>query len=590
LEYIKNFLSSPNVDDCTLQEHLKCNEDEFNILKFLLTSYLKGKEIVSAATILVSVFGNDKLSLDEFDNFDFSTDLSLLSKSESIRDLVKKGLLVCNIGFNELVEMTTVEIINCSFSLSRFFLLILENGKPDFYEVEDKPYESELAYIKHQFKRVEYYQALSHFCNTYHESHKAIEIIEKNIELIETDIKNRTEISDIELKLNEFFVENEFLEKEQIIFLALLKNEYLPTESFSTLSSLIDLISVNEDEKLQNRNLLSSESKLIQDGFVYVSDELFMNDLSGYFIDKDILDTLDVFANTKPKRKTKSKTKIQDIIEEQDIFEYVEPKTTLDDVVLNPETSNTLQNLLKQVDNKVLSRLKKWGIKDKKSGISSKIIFYGVAGTGKTMTAHSLAKSLKRGVLSFDCSKVLSMYIGESEKNVRKIFDDFKDISKQMTKEPILLLNEADQFLSTRTTTSGSGSEKMHNQMQNIFLEQIEKFDGILIATTNLLETIDKAFSRRFNYKIEFKKPNFDQRISLWNKLLPKDAPLEDIDSKKLAKHELTGGQIELIIKNTAYKVACKDEPLFTMKDFTEEIEKEKNSSFDSQRQMGFEL
>ena len=90
----------------------------------------------------------------------------------------------------------------------------------------------------------------------------------------------------------------------------------------------------------------------------------------------------------------------------------------------------------------------------------------------------------------------------------RNIFDKYNEIKEQTKTEPILLLNEADQFLSSRSSGTGSSADKMHNQMQNIFLEQIERFDGILIATTNLLENLDKAFSRRFNYKIEFVKPN----------------------------------------------------------------------------------
>ncbi len=113
------------------------------------------------------------------------------------------------------------------------------------------------------------------------------------------------------------------------------------------------------------------------------------------------------------------------------------------------------------------------------------------------------------------------MYIGESEKNVRNIFDKYNEIKEQTKTEPILLLNEADQFLSSRSSGTGSSADKMHNQMQNIFLEQIERFDGILIATTNLLENLDKAFSRRFNYKIEFVKPNHEQRVELWKKLIP---------------------------------------------------------------------
>ena len=205
------------------------------------------------------------------------------------------------------------------------------------------------------------------------------------------------------------------------------------------------------------------------------------------------------------------------------------------------------------------------------------------------MTAYSLAKSLKRQVLAFDCSKILSMYVGESEKNVRKIFDTFYDLCDKTKSEPILLLNEADQFLGARSSGNITGSDQMHNQMQNIFLEQIENFKGMLIATTNLLENIDKAFSRRFNYKIEFKKPDTLQRVRLWKQMLPEVAPYaDDMNIEELAKHSLTGGQISLIIKNTAYKVAVMDKPIFSQKDFTEEITKEKDANFDSEKSMGF--
>jgi SpoVK/Ycf46/Vps4 family AAA+-type ATPase len=153
------------------------------------------------------------------------------------------------------------------------------------------------------------------------------------------------------------------------------------------------------------------------------------------------------------------------------------------------------------------------------------------------------------------------------------------------------LLNEADQFLSSRSEGTGSSADKMHNQMQNIFLEQIEKFEGILIATTNLLGNIDKAFSRRFNYKIEFQKPKYKQRLRLWQFMLPEKADYEEgFAMENLAKHELTGGQINLIIKNTAYKVAVKEESVFSELDFLEEIQRELGSSFDGAKSMGFKI
>ena len=225
-----------------------------------------------------------------------------------------------------------------------------------------------------------------------------------------------------------------------------------------------------------------------------------------FFIPEEILQDI-IHPNKKKKR---AKISLDSIIKEQEIFELVEPKQSINDVILHSHTREILDNLLAQVNSNVISLLRLWGIKDKKKGIDAKILLYGAAGTGKTITALALAKSLKKQVLSFDCSKILSMYVGESEKNVRKIFDSYQEICKKIKNEPILLLDEADQFLSTRAT-SGNSADKMHNQMQNIFLEQIERFEGILIATTNLLENFDSAFSRRVNYKIEFKRPNKEQ-------------------------------------------------------------------------------
>jgi SpoVK/Ycf46/Vps4 family AAA+-type ATPase len=104
-----------------------------------------------------------------------------------------------------------------------------------------------------------------------------------------------------------------------------------------------------------------------------------------------------------------------------------------------------------------------------------------------------------------------------------------------------------------------------------------------------LLENIDKAFSRRFNYKIEFKKPDKEQRLDLWKMMLPKHAPFEEgFNIEKLIHHPLTGGQINLIVKNTAYNVAARDNAVFMLSDFEDEILKEKQGSFDSEKSVGF--
>ncbi|MDR0666965.1 MAG: AAA family ATPase, partial [Campylobacteraceae bacterium] len=109
------------------------------------------------------------------------------------------------------------------------------------------------------------------------------------------------------------------------------------------------------------------------------------------------------------------------------------------------------------------------------------------------------------------------------------------------------------------------------------------------VATTNMLENIDPAFSRRFDYKIEFEKPNFKQRIKLWQQALPESAVYEeDFDIKILAGYPLSGGQIQIVLKNTALKVALKKEPIFTLEDFKEAIERENKGAFGEGNAVGF--
>jgi len=184
------------------------------------------------------------------------------------------------------------------------------------------------------------------------------------------------------------------------------------------MNALIELISFDEYERIKNRSLLEDGSNLINAGIIDY--EEMLNPFGGisrsFYIVDDVLQRIIHPQKSKKVRRLK----LNALIDEQDIFELVEPETSLEDVVLNEKTQETLQNLTRQVDKEVVNRLVQWGIKDKKSGIDARIIFYGAAGTGKTMTAYSLAKSLKRQVLAFDCSKILSMYVGESEKNVRK--------------------------------------------------------------------------------------------------------------------------------------------------------------------------
>ncbi len=508
-ELIK-FIKSIDLEKDELFIQLKCNLEEGKILQHLTKEYINGRDALMVIDILSEFYDVKKYEH--------------LHKLEVIKSLLELGWLVQN-SFTpiKLSEISKLELLNSSVSLTPSFLKLMEDGSMDMSLPEVTKYSDHLEYLQDQFFKIDLAQKLNVVKHNFDEKSPNIKRLKSKLTLLENRIKERVQATPNEIMLVGFFKENDLNEQEQMIFIALLKEEYSGgDESIRDMNSLIDLISHDDYEKIKNRSLLEESSKLVSTGLVDYDEMLtpFGGINRNFYIPDEVL--YKISHPTKKKSRT-AKIKIDNVIKEQDMFELISTDKTMEDVVLNPKTRETLDALLQQVDKKVINRLKEWGIKDR-------------------------TKS-----------------------------------------EPILLLNEADQFLSSRVTESTSGSDKMHNQMQNIFLEQIERFDGILIATTNLLESLDKAFSRRFNYKIEFVKPNKEQRLEIWKKLLPENIPLDkNFDINKISEVELTGGQIELIIKNTAYKVAVMDEPIFKMEDFQEQISKEQKSQFDQENKVGF--
>ncbi|SFV62283.1 Cell division protein FtsH [hydrothermal vent metagenome] len=577
MKHLINFIESKNIKKTKIYKHLKSTEQEAKVLQYVCRRFVKGIEETVVLDILQDNF--------KYEGYDYLTYLEVIKK------LIDMGWLVqISFGQIKLQEVSELEILNASVAPSISLLHLLEKGSLELTLPDIKPYTDYLEYLQNQFDVIELLHQMSVSKQGFATSSLGLGRLKNRLTLLTQRIIERLKITTEPIVVEEFFKEKELDEREQLIFLALLKEEYSGGEGeFRDMNTLIELISFDEYDKIRNRSLLEDGSKLLSEEIIDYEEilNMFGGISRSFYLQEEILQKI-IHPN---KKKKTSKLKLDKLVEEQELFEYLKPTTDLSDVVLHPKTREILDTLIKQVDKDVFAKLKAWGIKDKRKGIDARIIFYGSPGTGKTMTAVSLAKTLKRPILSFDCSKILSMYVGESEKNVRKIFDDFKMLSKKAKVEPILLLNEADQFLSSRSEGAGSSADKMHNQMQNIFLEQIEQFEGILIATTNLLDNIDKAFSRRFNYKIEFKKPDKKQRKRLWHFMLPEKADYdENFEVKELSKYELTGGQINLIIRNTAYKVAIRDESVFSIQDFLEEIEKELGSSFEGTKSMGFRI
>jgi SpoVK/Ycf46/Vps4 family AAA+-type ATPase len=174
-------------------------------------------------------------------------------------------------------------------------------------------------------------------------------------------------------------------------------------------------------------------------------------------------------------------------------------------------------------------------------------IFYGAPGTGKTESVLQLARKTGRGIMMVDVPNLRDKYVGESEKNAKEIFDKYRKLCKHSKLAPILLFNEADALLGKRGEGATSAVDKMENALQNIFLQEMENLEGIMIATTNLTNNLDKAFERRFLYKIEFPKPTPNESKHIWHSMLPE---LTEDESLELAKqYSFSGGQIENIAR-----------------------------------------
>ncbi|WP_066357868.1 ATP-binding protein, partial [Aliarcobacter cryaerophilus] len=239
---------------------------------------------------------------------------------------------------------------------------------------------------------------------------------------------------------------------------------------------------------------------------------------------------------------TKDKTNKQEF--KPQFTQYLKYNTLKKDIFLDEKISkdiNQLKDVCKTTNfNKIVKDLKKANLP---SGIVS--IFYGFPGTGKTASVYEIAKLTKRDVLQVDISSIQSKWVGESEKNTKAIFDEYYKACEILKSKPILLFNEADAIISKRLDVNDAVSQ-MNNTMQNILLEELENFDGIFMATTNLIDNMDDAFSRRFLNKIKFDRPTAKTREYIWKSKLPE---LEDKIYEKLSIYDLSGGQIENVTR-----------------------------------------
>ncbi|CAH1905565.1 ATPase [Candidatus Nitrotoga sp. HW29] len=232
-----------------------------------------------------------------------------------------------------------------------------------------------------------------------------------------------------------------------------------------------------------------------------------------------------------------------------DLAQRVEPISRWEDLIL-PEHQKAI---LSQIVSHVRNRLKvcdEWGFARKSArGMGLSTLFAGESGTGKTMAAEVLANELHLDLYRIDLSSVVSKYIGETEKNLRKVFDAAEDSGA------ILLFDEADALFGKRSEVKDS-----HDRHANIevsyLLQRMEAYTGLAILTTNLKTSLDTAFQRRLRFVVQFTFPDIEQREAIWRSVFPGATPIQRLDYRKLAQLQVAGGNIRNIALNAAFLAA----------------------------------
>jgi len=288
------------------------------------------------------------------------------------------------------------------------------------------------------------------------------------------------------------------------------------------------------------QKIMSNENKLISQNHIEIVEANFFNDTELKLSESSIKTLQDLglklFANKKKRDNIIEPAKI----DHKALYFNESERKQLDllKTVLQEDNFKETQN-----------RLQGKGLPN---GITA--LLHGSPGTGKTETVLQVAKETNREIVKVDISQSKSMWFGESEKIIKRIFTDYKAYAKDCERMPILLFNEADAIISKRKENSTTNVSQTENAIQNIILEELENFEGIFFATTNLAKNLDSAFERRFLFKIEFQKPEISVKAKIWNSKLPS---LSETECETLAnRFDFSGGQIDNIVrKNEIHEI-----------------------------------
>ena len=478
----------------------------------IVSTYLsvEPREALFFSVILNINFDGDNANFkDLFRHFNIPS-IQMISEMDCIDNLVNKGYLVKRNGRDRNNEVHTNKYFMVKSKLSKAIVKGLPCPTFDRYTIDT-----------------------------------TTDLLEKIYEHISARLEDNISIEELEVEttklVNEFpdFIFFNTIKKYELSFEESIFYNYVIWKSILGIQGispnpLVNSITDTSRESVKfTQGLFNGVNTLISAGLVESRNSGFMNDIEFYLTDKSVglleNDSIIISSGSISRNDTIK----ADSIATKPLF-------------YNEREKEQLTNLTGLLLEEKYAELKE-RLNSKNLPLSLNVLLYGGPGTGKTESVLQLAKSSGREIIKIDISSTKSKWFGESEKLIKNIFTDYKEYAKKCDLTPILLFNEADAILSKRATKTDSATQKTENAIQNILLEELENFEGIFFATTNLVQNLDGAFDRRFLYKVEFTKPQLEQRIAIWESKLP---DLANNDYEKLANQfEFSGGQIENIVR-----------------------------------------
>jgi DNA polymerase III delta prime subunit len=333
------------------------------------------------------------------------------------------------------------------------------------------------------------------------------------------------------------FINKLHLNVKEATLLLYLCYQFANGDEHTDLNEMLSMVFDSMSDRVHiKKELLNKEAALIKHELVEFENDYFLIGrsikLTDQAIDKLFTHETDLFDRAKTFKPALARLITAQSIKPKQIF-------------LNPEEKKQVEVLEKLLHQEKLGKIIE---QFDQAGIAKGIVvlLYGEPGTGKTETVYNLAHATGRHLMIVDIAGMKDKYVGESEKRIKQLFDEYKKACAYFEQVPILLFNESDAIISKRIEVSSS-VDQMNNSIQNIILQELEDFEGILFATSNMQLNLDKAFERRFLYKVQFKLPNAATREKIWQHKLPELMPA---DSVHLAsKFTFSGGQIDNVAR-----------------------------------------